>query len=153
MVRRGRSRKPRGRRNRGLSAVPSINYASANTGTTTTFSRSSFQIIAGCGDRSFKIVGLQLNVASFSEPFLVQPHIYNPEGKEVGLGQYLVTESRRRINLRIPSNFKSWFDGTTAQTATLVTIVLLPVYKDQKIKVVFTLNSLFRFGLPELSGR
>lgn len=153
MVRRGRSRKPRGRRNRGLSAIPSINYSSGLTGTTTTFSRSSFQIIAGCGDRSFKIVGLQLNVASFSEPFLVQPHIYDSAGKEVGLGQYLVTESRRRINLRIPSNFKSWFDGNTPQTATLVTVVLLPVYQNQKIKVVFTLNSLFRFGLPELSGR
>lgn len=153
MVRRGRGRKSGGRRRVSVPAVPSLNYATANTGTTTTFSRSSFQIVAGCGDRSFKIVGLSLQVASYSEPFLVQTHIYNPEGKEVGLGQQLVTENRRRINCRIPKDFKKFFDGNTAQNCTLVTVNLLPVYSGQKAKVTFVLSALFRFGQPELSGK
>lgn len=157
MVRARRGRKSRGNRGRGrryrVPAVPSLNYFTATTGTTTTFSRSSFPIIAGCGDRSFKIVGLKLNVVSYSEPVLVQPHIYNQAGRDIGLGQYLVNTSKRVLNLRIPGEFKSFFEGITPQTQTLVTLVLLPTYKGQNIKVTCLLSALFRFGQPELLGK
>lgn len=153
MVRGRRGRKPRGRRRARVPAIPSLNCTTATTGTTTTFSRSSFGLLAGCGDRQFKLVGISLQIASYSEPFLLQVHIFSPEGKEVGLGQQFITENRRRINLRIPPRFKAWFDGNSAQTTTLVTVLLLPVYQGQKNKVTFILNALFRFGAPLLVGK
>nr|WNZ34440.1 coat protein [Jasmine virus A associated satellite virus] len=153
MVGRRRNRGAGRRARRRVPAIPSLNYATAKTGSTTTLCRKDFQIVAGCGDRSFKIVGLSLQVASFSEPFLVQTHIYNPEGKEIGLGQQFVTENRRKINLRLPNNFKGWWDGNTGQTTNLVSVVLLPLYKGQAVNVSFLITALFRFGQPELSGR
>lgn len=151
---RGRRQSLRSRRRRRVPAIRTLNYATAATGTQTTFARKDFQVIASCGDRAFKIVGLQLQVSSLTEPCIVQIHKYNRQGDEIALCNRLVSSTGKSIiNLRIPRDYKCWYPGETSPTTALIRVDLLKTYADQKAKVSFLLNLLLRFGTPEPTSR
>ncbi|AQQ72946.1 ORF1 [Cassava satellite virus] len=149
---RGRRRRVRRFRPR-VPALTTLNYTTASAGSQTTLARKDFQVLAGCGDRSFKIVGLKLTVAALSEPVIIQVHVFNPGGQEIGLNNTLIADTRTNLNLRIPSSFKEWWQGETALSTTLVRVDLLRTYDGQKAKVTFLLSCLVRLGSPELTGR
>lgn len=149
---RGRRRTLR-RRGRRVPAIRTLNCTTAATGTQTAFARKDFQILAGCGDRAFKIVGLALQVSALSEPAIIQVHIFNQALQEIGLCNRLISQGNSWVRLRIPKSFKEFFSGETPQTQTLVRVDLLRTYQGQSVKVSFLLSCLLRFGTPEITGR
>nr|QBZ78377.1 ORF1 [Grapevine satellite virus] len=139
-------------RRRGVPALREVNYATVNAGTQTAFARKDLQILAGCGDRSFKLVGLALQVSSLSEPVIVQVHIFNEALKEIALCNRLVAQGNTWLRLRIPLSYKQWWSGETTQSQTLVRVDLIPTYKNQNTKVSFLLSVLCRLGTSEITA-
>lgn len=149
---RSRRRAIRGSRRGRIPATRELNYATAKTGTQTAFARKDFKLLAGCGDRSFKIVGLALQISSLTEPVILQVHIFNQALNEIALCNRLITSNNVNVRLRVPNSFKQWFSGDTAQNQSLIRIDLIPTYKGQQVNVSFLLSLLFRLGVSEITA-
>jgi hypothetical protein len=154
---RGRSRRTRGRGGGSrVSQVADQQFAYLVPGGTTTWTRSSFQLLAGMGDRPFRVRSVRVTYES-AQPSLLQCRLYTPGGTDnvVSTGVLVSGTSARTRTLRLGQSASLWFPGNSSQSSVLVAIDCLKLTSSGAASsgpVVACLDVHFELAPQELTG-
>ena len=151
-------RRNRNKRSRG-SSVPigrnsDVMYGTLTLGSTTSWQRKSFPVLAGMGDRPFQITAVRYDVVS-QGPMMFQVRLYNPDGNDnvASSGVQLAGTTPRSRWLRPVRGQNVWFNGNTPQTTVLVAIDGLAAVKGAKTPDnIVTLEVQYRLAPNELQS-
>jgi len=131
-------------------------FAALVPGATTTWTRSSFQLIAGMGDRPFRVRSLRITYES-AQPALLQCRMYTPGGTDnvVSTGVLMSGHSPRSRTLKLGPSASLWFPGNSDQKTVLVAVDCLKYSATgpaPTVPFVAALDVRFELAPQELQG-